>query len=298
MSWPKVGVDQMVVNSVSVIVPHYNRPDLVKAALLSIREQTVQPAEVLLVDDHSNAENLEKIKQLSGLATIITTPQNMGLASTRNFGAQHAQGEWIAFLDDDDTYLPNKLERQIQYLESHPQVKALGGALTMITPEGHQEFWGHKATGQLNLAHALCYTASMAQSLLIRRDVFLELGGFKPGLRHLEDLEFGIRLLASGYETHYLDEPLFLYHHGGSRPQLTSQWSKMFRAELGILNMHADLVRKEFGPRGMARLRARCCKKHGLWKGGFVGRSVWAVGCITEAVLGAHVDHPPVSVPV
>jgi GT2 family glycosyltransferase len=287
----------MVVNSVTVIVPHYNRPELVKAALLSIHAQTRQPTEILLVDDHSTAENREKLNELSGLATIISTPHNMGLASARNFGAQQAKSEWIAFLDDDDAYLPGKLEMQVDYLESHPQVKALGGGLTMITPEGHQEFWGHKPTGQLRLAHALCYTASMAQSLMIRRDVFLELGGFYPGMRHLEDLEFGIRLLASGNETHYLDEPLFLYHHGGSRPQLTSQWNKMFRAELRILKMHADLVRQEFGPLGLARLRARCYKKHGEWKGGIIGRSVWAAGCITEAVLGAPVEHPRVSIP-
>ena len=276
----------MVVNSITVVVPHYNRPDLAREALLSIHAQTVKPAEILLVDDNSNPENRDKLEGLSSLATIITTPRNVGLAGARNFGAENAKGEWLAFLDDDDCFMPDKQERQVRYLEAHPQVKALGGGLTMRTPEGREEYWGGKPTRRLNLAHALCYTASMAQALMIRRDVFLELGGFDSRLRHLEDLEFGIRLLASGHETHFLAEPLFIYHRGGGRQQLSFEWRKMFRAEMRILDIHAALARQEFGPLGAIRLKARCCKKHGLWKGQLEGRSVWAWGCVLETLLG------------
>ena len=276
----------MVVNSITVIVPHYNRPDLAREALLSIHAQTVKPAEILLVDDNSNPENRDKLERLSSLATIITTPRNVGLAGARNFGAENAKGEWLAFLDDDDCFMPDKQERQVRYLEAHPQVKALGGGLIMRTPEGREEYWGGKPTRRLNLAHALCYTASMAQALMIRRDVFLELGGFDSRLRHLEDLEFGIRLLASGHETHFLAEPLFIYHRGGGRQQLSFEWRKMFRAEMRILDIHAALARQEFGPLGAIRLKARCCKKHGLWKGRLEGRSVWAWGCVQETLLG------------
>jgi GT2 family glycosyltransferase len=162
----------------------------------------------------------------------------------------------------------------------------------MVTPGGREEYWGGRPTRQLTLGDALCYTASMSQALLIRRDIFLELGGFDSRLVHLEDMEFGIRLLASGYKMHFLAEPLFIYHHGGDRPQLTSQWRKMFRAEMRILNMHAALARKEFGPLGAIRLKARCCKKHGLWKGRLEGRSVWAWGCALETVFGRINENP------
>lgn len=280
----------MVVNSVSVVVPHYNRPEFAREALLSIHNQTVKPAEVLLVDDNSTPENQAKLREFSDLATIIKTPKNLGLAGARNFGAQQAKSEWLAFLDDDDCFIPDKQERQIRYLEAHPQVKALGGGLTMVTPEGKQEYWGGKPTRQVTLAYALCFTATLVPSLMIKRDVFQALGGFDPKLRHYEDLEFGIRLLASGTETHFLAEPLFIYHHGGSRPQLSFEWRKMLRAEMKILDMHADLARKEFGPRGALRLKARCCKKHGLWKGGLEGRAAWALGCAIEIVSGRHPD--------
>lgn len=281
----------MVVRSVTVVVPHHNRPELVRAALLSIRNQTVQPAEVLLVDDHSSAENQEKLRELSSLATIVSTPKNMGSSGARNFGAQIARSEWLAFLDDDDCYLPDKQERQIRYLEAHPEVKALGGGMTMVTPDGKTEYWGGKTTRKITVADALCYTASLSQALMIRRDIFLELGGFDPKVTHLEDLEFGIRLAASGYEAHFLAEPLFLYHRGG-REQLSLQWRKMYEAEMKVLKMHADLVRREFGPRGLIRLQARCAKKHGLWRGGLAGRASWAWGCAMEAIYGRHPEKP------
>jgi GT2 family glycosyltransferase len=275
----------MSVDSVTVVVPHYNRPEYVREALLSIRDQTVKPTEILLVDDSSSPENREKLRDLSSLATILTTPGNLGLAGARNFGAQHAKGQWLAFLDDDDCFLPDKQERQIRYLEAHPQVMALGGGMTMVTPEGRNEYWGDRYTHRLTVANALCYTASMAQGLMIRRNVFLELGGFDSRLRYLEDYEFGIRLLASGYETHFLSEPLFIYHRGG-RHQLSLQWGRMFSAELKILKMHTHLARQEFGPLGPIRLNARCYKKYGLRKGRLLGRSVWAWGCLLEAIFG------------
>lgn len=276
----------MAVDSITAIVTHYNRPDFVYDAVLSVRNQTVMPnAEILVVDDCSRPENREKLKGLENIATILTMPRNSGVAAARNFGAQQAKGQWLTFLDDDDLFLPDKRVRQILYLEAYPQVKALGGGLTMVTPEGREEYWGDKHTRRLTVADALIYTASMAQSLMIRHDVFLELGGFDASLRYLEDYEFGIRLLASGAETHFLAEPMFTYQLGG-RQQASAQIFKMFRAEMKILNMHADLVRREFGPLGLIRMKARCCRKHGLRRGRLLGRSFWAWGCALEAIFG------------
>lgn len=274
----------MVVNSVSVVVPHYNRTDMVPAAIQSIHDQTVKANEILLVDDCSTPESRQKLNELSSLATIISTPRNLGLAGARQYGAQNAKGEWVAFLDDDDTWLPDKLERQIKYLEAHPDVVALGGGTTVRTPDGHEEYWGEKETYRVFLGHALCYTASLVPAMLIRRDVLLALG-FDLSLRYLEDYEFGIRLLAAGYETHFLAEPLFIYNRGG-RQQASVQHQKMLDSEIRILNMHANLARQEFGTLGPLRLKARTYKKFGLRMGGLKGRSLWAWGCALQTVIG------------
>lgn len=276
----------MAVDSITAIVTHYNRPEFVHEAVMSIRNQTVMPdAEILLVDDCSTTENQKKLKDLESVATILTMPTNSGVSAARNFGAQNAKGQWLAFLDDDDVYVPDKRERQIRYLEAHPQVVALGGGVTMVTPQGKEEYWGDKRTRPLTLSSALCYTASMTQALVIRRDVFLKLGGFDTSLRYLEDYEFGIRLLASGCETHLLAEPMFLYRLGG-RDQATFHRLKMLKAELTVLNKHAELVRQTYGRLGMIRMKARCHKKHGARIGGLAGRSIWAWGCTLEAIFG------------
>lgn len=279
---------KMAVDSITAIVTHYNRPDFVREAVASICNQTIMPkAEILLVDDCSTPENRKKLKDLESVATILTMPRNSGVAAARNLGAQNAKGQWITFLDDDDMFLPDKRARQIRYLEAHPQVVALGGGATMLTPKGKEEYWGGKYTHPLTLASALCYTASMTQALMIRRDVFLKLGGFDASLRYLEDYEFGIRLLAAGCEVHYLAEPMFIYRLGG-RDQVTFHRVKMFLAELKILNMHRDLVRQAYGFLGVPRLNARCCKTHGLRMGNVLGRSIWALGCAMEIILGSQ----------
>ena len=273
--------------SVTVIVPHYNRPDSVRDALLSIHRQTIKPDEILLVDDGSSPANRERLHDLSDLATIILSPKNQGISGTRNLGAQHAKCDWLAFLDDDDCWLPDKQERQFRYLDEHPEVEALGGGATIRMPDGHEEYWGDRVTGRITLAHALCYTASMSPSLLIPRDVFLGLGGFDASLTHMEDYEFGIRLLASGCETHFMGEPLFVYFRGGHQ-QASVQWWNMYRGEMAVLNMHSDLARREFGPLGPVRLRARCRKKYGVKIGRLPGRSLWAVGCGQQAIFGSQ----------
>ena len=275
----------MVVDSVSVIVPHYNRPDYVRRALQSIHAQTIKPDEILLVDDGSSPENLEKLADLSNLATIIASPRNLGISGARNLGAQNAKSQWLAFLDDDDCWLPDKQERQIRYLQAHPQVTALGGGATARSSDGQEEYWGEKPTYRVTLAHALCHTASMSPALLIRRDVYLELDGFDTSLSHMEDYEFGIRLLAAGHEMHFLGEPMFVYSRGGHH-QASIQWERMFKGEMAVLNKHADLARREFGPLGLTRLKARSCKRYGVHKGRLAGRSVWAWGCALEAVFG------------
>ena len=272
-------------STVTAIVPHYNRPEMVREALLSIQQQSVRPDEVLLVDDCSTPENQEKLQNLSSLASIISTPKNVGLAGARNFGAWNASSEWLAFLDDDDTWMPDKQERQIRYLEAHPEIHALGGGATMRTVDGREEYWGEKPSYRVNLANALAHTASLVPAMLIRRDVLLALGGFDTSFRYLEDYEFGIRLLAAGYEMHFLGEPLFIYNRGG-RQQSSLQHSKMFESEIRILNLHAGLSRKQFGILGPKRLKGRCYQKYGVRMVGVRGRCLWSCGGIMQAMFG------------
>lgn len=101
---------------VSVIIPFYNRPIKTIRAIKSVLNQTYQNFEIILVDDGSN-ENLQILKDFCNNKKIeIFTKKNAGPASARNFGISQAKGEYIAFLDSDDLWLPNKLKVQLSYM--------------------------------------------------------------------------------------------------------------------------------------------------------------------------------------
>src|SRR5215467_2634003 len=106
--------------SVSVIVPFYNGHKFIESTVRSILLQTVKPAEVIIIDDESPAPPLlseEMNKQL----TIIRQP-NRGASASRNFGAAMAKGRWVAFCDQDDVWLPSKLEKQLRLTSEVPEI--------------------------------------------------------------------------------------------------------------------------------------------------------------------------------
>lgn len=106
----------------SVIIPVYGVEKYIAAAIQSVLDQTVQDFELLIVDDASPDRSIEVCQQFTDSRIRILHQENRGLAGSRNTGIRHAQGEYLAFLDGDDLWLPEKLERHLQHLEACPQV--------------------------------------------------------------------------------------------------------------------------------------------------------------------------------
>ena len=107
-------------NSISVIIPYYNNADTITGALASVYAQTLPPAEIIVVDDAS-ATPFADTPAAGGIPThCIRLETNRGPAGARNAGIAAAQGEWIAFLDADDEWLPSKLEQQMALIAEHP----------------------------------------------------------------------------------------------------------------------------------------------------------------------------------
>jgi glycosyltransferase involved in cell wall biosynthesis len=108
---------------VSVVVPTYNRPEKLRRAVETVRAQTYRPIELVVVDDHSAepaADALENIS-LDGISmAMIRHERNRGANTARNTGIREASGEFVAFLDDDDRWEPQKLQRQVERIESSP----------------------------------------------------------------------------------------------------------------------------------------------------------------------------------
>ena len=269
--------------SISVVVTHYNRPDLLKQALDSISTQTLPPDEILVVDDYSPSDARRKIRAYSNVAIIHEHERNLGLPATLTTGVQLAKNEWVAFLADDDLYTRTKLERQCAYLDQNPECDIVAGPVTKLAPDGSTELWGFLEPRSLNLRDGLVNTAASFQAMLIRRETFLKLGGVT--FPYLEDQEFCIRALAAGYRMDILPEPFVTYRHGGHE-QLSRQWRNMFRAHLQLTHKYGYLYRREFGRLGTIQMYARLFRLFGSRKGGLYGRLLWAVGVIVQALVG------------
>src|SRR5208283_3349506 len=101
---------------ISIIIPHYNRPQFLEEALASVQAQTLPPAEIIVVDDYSAPDARREILKFKNIARIHQNSTNLGSCETRNIGVELASNHWVAFLDDDDLYHPRKLELQSAYL--------------------------------------------------------------------------------------------------------------------------------------------------------------------------------------
>jgi teichuronic acid biosynthesis glycosyltransferase TuaG len=269
--------------AITILIPHYNRPELLEKALLSIREQTSPAAEVLVLDDCSRPEVLEQIRQLSHLATIHVNERNLGLRANFNQGASLARTEWLGFLADDDLFLPQKLERQNAYLDEHPECDILVGPFWMLNEdEGRREIWGFREARQLTLKDALVHT-TVIQTALMRRETFLALDGI--GEPPLEDQDFGIRAILAGYRMEVLPEPLVVYRRWGNE-QLSRNWSRTYRAQMAMIRRYRHLYRQEFGPLGPLKMYARQFQRYGLRRGQYAGKAMWAAGWAMQLALG------------
>jgi glycosyltransferase involved in cell wall biosynthesis len=199
---------------ISAIIPVLNRDELVKDAIESALCQTLAPVEVIVVDDGST-DNSSRVAASYGDRVRLFRLERSGPGAARNRAAQEATGDWLAFLDSDDVWLADKLALQAEYLESHPEIDFLHtdgwlvkGDHIPVLDHADTYFQGKDpAQGDDVLARFL-KTPIMTPTVMVRRQIFLDLGGFDPKRRYNEDVDFFIRLMALGHQVGYLAKPL------------------------------------------------------------------------------------------
>ena len=203
---------------------------------MSVAAQTLRPVELILVDDGNRDETPQVLAGLrdelgAAWVRIITLERNAGAASARNAGWDNARGEFVAFLDADDSWLPQKLERQIAFMRAHGEF-ALTGHLAHYG-EGIQEGDAHESPGrfrELSRGAVLLKNPMVTPSFIVRRALALRFAG---GARHMEDHRLLQEALFSGLRVARLEEVLALVHKpafgaGG----LSAQLWPMERGEL------------------------------------------------------------------
>lgn len=219
-------------HSVSVVIPAYNAADYLKRAVASVLAQTLPVEQIVIVDDGSRDRTFEIANEFAGPVTAIQQA-NAGPAAARNRGAAQARGEWIAFLDADDTWMPEKIERQL----------ALGAANAALihcryrpTPSPPDE---------ISFADLWRRNDISTSTVLIRRDVFSDLGGFDedPNIVGVEDYNLWLKVAAKGHRIVTLQEQLISYTPAAG--SLTQQVERFARAELANLEKIASLFQME-----------------------------------------------------
>ena len=172
---------------VSVIIPVYNAASYLGAAIESVLAQTYTDYEILVVDDGSTDESGAIAASYPNVR--LFSREHSGIPKTRNFAVTEANGEWIAFLDADDTWLPNKLELQMKYLEEHPECEIVFCRYQNFTEIPESDL----TEGQKKLLDKeidYCLTAAV-----IKKSLFERFGLFNPDCAYAEDTEWTARLI-------------------------------------------------------------------------------------------------------
>lgn len=203
---------------VTVIVPTHNRANLVVDAIDSLLAQTYDDLRVVVVIDGSTDHTHEAIAHYGGLiATIFQA--NAGPSAARNRGIRAADSEFIAFLDDDDTVSPTKIERQVAYLDAHPDVDVVYCGWQIIHPDRFTVREEIRPDREGDLLKALLLEGRLfpLHAALLRRDCVEDAGLFDETIPTGEDGEFWIRVARTGHQFGCIPEPLCQYHMTPSR---------------------------------------------------------------------------------
>ena len=200
--------------TVSVIIPTYNRAQLACRAIRSVLSQTYGDFEVLLVDDASTDDTEAMVKAL-GDARIryLRQHENQDVSAARNRGMREANGQFIAFLDSDDEWLPTKLEQQLEVMgKAPPTVGVVYTGAIRRHDDGSERIWLPASRGDvLEDLLLLNITDSGSASVLMRRNVMRVVGFFDEEIPAMEDYDYWIRV-ARFYDFDFVEQPLVRYY--------------------------------------------------------------------------------------
>jgi len=204
---------------VSVIIPTYNRKHTLKRAIQSVYIQSLPPFEIIVVDDGSNDGTKEWVKQkYPGIKYIYQ--KNSGVSSARNKGIKIARGDWIALLDSDDEWLPNKLNEQINKIKLNLDVKILhSNEIWIRNGVRVNQMKKHKKFGGYIFEKCLDMCRISPSSVMLKKAIFDDIGTFDESLKVCEDYDLWLRI-TSKYPVCFLDIPL-IKKYGGHSDQLS-----------------------------------------------------------------------------
>jgi len=263
----KTGNRSMSFAKVSAIIPTYNSAPYVCDAVDSLLAQTRPLHQIIVVDDGSVDDTRERLLRYGDKITYIWQA-NAGPPAARNVGFRQVTGDFVALLDSDDLWVPEKLAHQMDYFEHHPQCGLVYSDMKTFDESGIIEH-SVKVSRNLQLPSGYIFpqmfdeTLFQTSAVIMRKACIDHVGDFDIGLRMGDDYEYFLRVTRH-YEAGYVDEPLVMYRQHPN--QGTRTWGKRLHEglpwEFLVLRRILDRYPEVFNELGRSRVKLRLAKTY------------------------------------
>ena len=222
------------IEEISVIIPTYNRCDLLKRAINSVIKQTIKPKEIIIVDNGSIDQTYQMVSSLFPEINYFIEKKR-GVSAARNKGILESKSKWIAFLDSDDAWKPTKLEKQMEYsVFNQDKYRIIHTDETWYRNKKFlNQLKKHKKSGGNIFKNSLQLCCISPSSVVLKKQIFEEYGLFDENLEVCEDYDMWIRI-TSKEEVGFLDSPL-VSKYGGHSDQLSKKFWGMDRFRIKSL---------------------------------------------------------------
>ena len=207
------------IGNISVVIPTYNRRETIGRSIDSVLNQTLFPSEIIVVDDGSTDGTCDYIQSNFPSIKLLHQP-NKGVSSARNMGIRSSNSDWVALLDSDDEWFPQKLEKQVMTLSQSPDIKFchteeiwIRNGVRVNQMKKHQKYGGHIFYKCLDMCRI------SPSSVLFHQSILDDVGYFDKDLKVCEDYDLWLRITAK-FPVLYIDEPL-IKKYGGHEDQLS-----------------------------------------------------------------------------
>ena len=203
---------------VSIVIPTYKRVDFLDRLLKSIEAQTFKDFEVIVVDDNSpNIKEyesiIEKYKNIFNEFKFITKEENKGAPHSRNIGIKEAKYDLIALVDDDDEWLPTKLEKQVDIFKNSDEKVGLVYTWTDVMDENRTTIHKYRSEIEGNVKKEIfkeCFIPS--PSVMVRKKAIVEAGLFDESFPSCQDWDMWTRIIMKGYKVKVLKDNVSIYN--------------------------------------------------------------------------------------
>lgn len=224
-----------MVSLVSIIIPTYNRKNWVTEAIDSALKQSYEHIEVIVIDDGSTDGTYSHLKGIYNNQIILKKIKHKGVSAARNIAISMAMGEWISFLDSDDFFHRDKIEKQIKILNKNPNYHIAHS----------EEIWykngirinpkkKHQKTGGYIFAKSVDLCSISISTVILKKSLFSKIGNFDETMQACEDYELWLRITAK-YNILFINEYLTT-KFGGHKDQLSMKYVAMDRFRIYALN--------------------------------------------------------------